>query len=264
MHTYIHTYIHTCIPIQTQSYVMLDPNTQPGVLAHPPQMPVASPFPPHLNPQQSHPNSPLPQSPHAPNPSPAVQVYSTQAPILQPVPYAMPAPPYLANTSPSIPVNPSFVPLPSPTFQTPMSRLGYHNREGSRTADFPDSNSLDPLPPSQINPELFSKSLVEGWTQFHEGLQKQVSAFFVSFIPLHLLSFLVCLFVLLPTSLACSHSSYLVIVITIFIARTRAPGSKPASVRFTEPVINQPLLTVVTTTSVHFVIAWGKLGRLTS
>ena len=236
---------------------MLDPNTQPGVLAHPPQMPVASPFPPHLNPQQSHPNSPLPQSPHAPNPSPAVQVYSTQAPIPQPVPYAMPAPPYLANTSPGIPVNPSFVPLPSPTFQTPMSRLGYHNREGSRTANFPDSNSLDPLPPSQINPELFSKSLVEGWTQFHEGLQKQVSAFFVSFLPT-LPPLLPCFCppphfsCLLSLLLSCTNF----IVITIFIAHTHAPGSKPASVRFTEPVINQPLLTVVTTTSAHFVIAW--------
>ena len=190
-HTWIHTcpYAHmdTCMPIcthgyiQTQSYVMMDPNTQPGVLMHPPQMPVASPFPPHLNTQQSHPSSPLSQSPHL-NPSPAVQIFSAPTPIQQPVPYPMTAPPYLANTSPGVSVNLSFVPVASPTFQTPMSRLGYHTREGSRTADFPDSNSLDPLPPSQTNPELFSKSLAEGWSQFHEGSQKQVSAFFLYFL----------------------------------------------------------------------------------
>ena len=34
------------------------------------------------------------------------------------------------NNSPGIPVNPSFVPMTSPTFQTPMSRLRYHNRKG--------------------------------------------------------------------------------------------------------------------------------------
>jgi len=163
---------------QTQTQVALDPSTQQNaLLTRTPQMPVASPFPPHLATQQSHPGSPLPQSPIL-NPSQPMQVYPPQTPVQQPVPYAMtPASgTYLANTSPGIGVNPGFVAITSPTFQTPMSRLGYHNMEGPRYSEFPDSNSLEPLPQSQTNPDLFSKSLVESWSQSHESLLKQIDA----------------------------------------------------------------------------------------
>lgn len=177
---------------QTQTQVALDPSTQPNaLLTRTPQMPVASPFPPHLVTQQSHPGSPLPQSPIL-NPSQPMQVYPPQTPVQQPVPYAVtPASgTYLANTSPGIGVNPGFVAITSPTFQTPMSRLGYHSMEGPRYSEFPDSNSLEPLPQSQTNPDLFSKSLVESWAQSHESLLKQVSADLLPFLSLPRPSFL--------------------------------------------------------------------------
>lgn len=71
----------------------------------------------------------------------------------------------------------NFVPINSPTLQTPMSRLGYKDLHGSHAASFPDLSLLDPLPQPQVNPEHFSKSLAESWwSQAHEALQKQIDS----------------------------------------------------------------------------------------
>ena len=165
-----------------------------------PLMSVVSAIPPRMSAQVlTSPPLSQPQSPIGSFPNPASQhgtptaflpgqptnLQPLQMPVSQPSVYMSPMPQgpvpgvvYMGGHDAGIVSNSNFVPINSPTLQTPMSRLGYKDLHGahSHSADFPDSNSLGLLPQPQANPEHFSKSLAETWwTPAHETLQKQVN-----------------------------------------------------------------------------------------
>ena len=195
-HTHTHTHTHT----QLQAYGAIDPAMHLAMSMVPinqplqPLMSVATAIP-HRMTTQVLTSPPLsqPQSPIGPIPNPASlhgtptayplgQQQPLQMPVPQPSVYISPLPQgpvtgvmYMGGHDGGIVANTSFIPINSPTLQTPMSRLGYKDLHSSHSTDFPGLTSLEPLPQPQVNPEQFSKSLAESWwTQTHETLQKQV------------------------------------------------------------------------------------------
>ena len=163
-----------------------------GVPLQAPSMVSALPH--HMSAQQSYPTSPQSPIPHPASLHGTLVAYFTPPqPVLQPVTPVQtipqpifPSPITIGSHGPpgfihEVPMG-GFVPINSPVLQTPMARLGYHNREESRFAEFPDISELDPLPQSQLNPELFDRSLAEcWWTQSLESLQKQASDYFSNY-----------------------------------------------------------------------------------
>ena len=201
---YTHTHTHTHTHTQLQAYGAVDPAMHLSTSGVPmnqplqPLMSVATAIPSRMTTQVlTSPPLSQPQSPIGSIPNPA-SLHGTptsfppgQPTGLQPLPIPAHQPLAYINTMPQGPVagvmymgsqdagivtnTTNFVPINSPTLQTPMSRLGYKDLHGSHAASFPDLSLLDPLPQPQVNPEHFSKSLAESWwSQAHEALQKQV------------------------------------------------------------------------------------------
>ena len=144
--------------------------------------PVAQAIPHHMTQQQSHPSSPLLQSPISipQHVTGTPLVYSAQTAIqaTQPLPqvqqraYAVPSATPHGTFDPGLNVSGGFVTMSSPTLHTPMSSLSYQRMD---SAPFPDPSKLETVGASQVNMELFNRSLAEPWNHYHNQVQQQVN-----------------------------------------------------------------------------------------